>query len=193
MVLTGFVGPGYSPEIFLEIPDYHVPHLGTLIKKLWMRIRGFVLEAIPLVLLGILFINILYLTGVIDVISEISTPLVVNLMGLPKEAVSSLIIGFLRKDVAVGMLEPLDLSIKQLIIACTVLAIYFPCIATFAVLIRELGGKDDALRQPDYDFLRDPGRWNYESFATGLPSVMHEGGEFCSELNQMEFSALTTQ
>jgi ferrous iron transport protein B len=62
-------------------------------------------------------------------------------MGLPKEAVSSLIIGFLRKDVAVGMLEPLGLSIKQLIIACTVLAIYFPCIATFAVLVRELGIK----------------------------------------------------
>jgi ferrous iron transport protein B len=133
--------PGYSPEIFLEIPAYHVPHLGTLVKKLWMRIRGFLLEAIPLVFLGILFINILYLTGVADLIAGISTPLVVNLMGLPKEAVSSLIIGFLRKDVAVGMLQPLDLSIKQLIIACAVLAIYFPCIATFAVLIRELGVK----------------------------------------------------
>jgi len=133
--------PGYSPEIFLEIPSYHLPHLGTLMKKLWMRIRGFLAEAIPLVLIGVLLVNILFLTGIIDMFARLSAPVVVKVMGLPKEAVSSLIIGFLRKDVAVGMLEPLNLTIKQLIIACTVLSIYFPCIATFAVLIRELGIK----------------------------------------------------
>ncbi|PJA62360.1 MAG: ferrous iron transporter B, partial [bacterium (Candidatus Ratteibacteria) CG_4_9_14_3_um_filter_41_21] len=55
---------------------------------------------------------------------------------------SALIVGFLRKDVAVGMLGPLNLTTKQLIIGSTVLAIYFPCIATFIVLIRELGIKD---------------------------------------------------
>ncbi len=30
----------------------------------------------------------------------------------------------------------------QLTIAATILAIYFPCVATFAVLIKELGIKD---------------------------------------------------
>ena len=133
--------PGYSPEIFLEIPSYHLPHFGTLMKKLWMRIRGFLAEAIPLVLVGVLLVNILFLFGIIDLFSNFSAPVIVKIMGLPKEAVSSLIIGFLRKDVAVGMLEPLHMNIKQLIIACTVLSIYFPCIATFAVLIKELGVK----------------------------------------------------
>jgi len=133
--------PGYSPEIFLEIPSYHLPHFGTLMKKLWMRIRGFLAEAIPLVLVGVLLVNILFLYGIIDLFSNFSAPVIVKIMGLPKEAVSSLIIGFLRKDVAVGMLEPLNMTIKQLIIACTVLSIYFPCIATFAVLIKELGVK----------------------------------------------------
>jgi len=134
--------PGYSPEIFLEIPSYHLPHFGTLMKKLWMRIRGFLAEAIPLVLVGVLLVNILFLSGIIDLFSNFSAPVIVKIMGLPKEAVSSLIIGFLRKDVAVGMLEPLHMTIKQLIIACTVLSIYFPCIATFAVLVKELGIKD---------------------------------------------------
>lgn len=133
--------PGYSPEMYLEIPSYHLPHFGTLMKKLWMRIRGFLAEAIPLVLIGVLLVNILFLTGILDLFSNLSAPVVVKIMGLPKEAVSSLIIGFLRKDVAVGMLEPLHMTIKQLIIACTVLSIYFPCIATFAVLIKELGIK----------------------------------------------------
>ena len=50
--------------------------------------------------------------------------------------------GFLRKDVAVGMLAPLDLSLRQLIVASVVLTAYFPCAATFVVLFRELGLKD---------------------------------------------------
>ena len=65
-----------------------------------------------------------------------------GLWGLPKEAISALVVGFLRKDVAVGMLGPLNLTTKQLVIGSTILAVYFPCIATFVVLIRELGLKD---------------------------------------------------
>jgi ferrous iron transport protein B len=40
------------------------------------------------------------------------------------------------------MLEPLHLSVKQLVTASTVLAVYFPCVATFFVLLKELGLKD---------------------------------------------------
>ena len=78
----------------------------------------------------------------IDFISQAFSPVLTGLWGLPKESISALIIGFLRKDVAVGMLGPLNLTTKQLVIGSTVLAIYFPCIATFAVLVRELGIKD---------------------------------------------------
>jgi len=42
------------------------------------------------------------------------------------------------KDVAVGMLIPLGLTVKQLIIASVVLATYFPCVATFTTLVKEL-------------------------------------------------------
>jgi len=64
---------------------------------------------------------------------------VTGLLGLPKEAVVALVIGFLRKDVAVGMLAPLALTSEQLVIGCVVLAMFFPCMATFVVLLRELG------------------------------------------------------
>ena len=62
-----------------------------------------------------------------------------GLLGLPKEAVTALLIGFLRKDVAVGMLAPLGLTAEQLVVGTVVLAMFFPCIATFAVLLKELG------------------------------------------------------
>ena len=133
---------GETPETFMEIPPYRVPYARSLAKKLWMRLRRFLGEAIPFVLLGVLFINILYVFGIIEWISEAASPLVVGLLGLPKEAVASLIVGFLRKDVAVGMLLPLGLDMGQLIVASVVLTMYFPCVATFVVLFKELGAKD---------------------------------------------------
>ena len=40
------------------------------------------------------------------------------------------------------MLAPLDLTAKQLVISSTVLAMFFPCVATFVILARELGARD---------------------------------------------------
>lgn len=138
-VLMNLIIKGESPEIFTEIPPYRLPHFGTLFKKLWMRIHWFLKEAIPFVLLGVLTVNLLYSLGIIEFLGRIAAPIITKLMGLPFEAVGALIIGFLRKDLAVGMLAPLGLSLKQLIIASVVLTMYFPCVATFAILLKELG------------------------------------------------------
>jgi ferrous iron transport protein B len=133
---------GSSPEILVEIPPYRIPQIQAVIKKLWMRLSGFLREALPLVLLGVFFVNILYTLKIIDFFAYLFTPVLTGLWGLPKEAISALVVGFLRKDVAVGMLGPLNLTTKQLVVGSTILAVYFPCIATYIVLIRELGIKD---------------------------------------------------
>lgn len=133
---------GYSPEFLLEIPSYRFPPLLMLGKKLFFRVKGFLIEAVPVVLIGVLFINILLYFKLFDIITNIFAPLIKGVFGLPKEAIVALVIGFLRKDVAVGLLMPLSLSAKQLFIAATLLAISFPCVATFIVLWKELGLKD---------------------------------------------------
>ncbi len=130
---------GFSPEFVLEIPPYRIPPASILFKKLYFRIKGFIFEAVPVVLLGVLVINILLYFDILNLITGFFAPLVTGLFGLPKEAVISLAIGFLRKDVAVGMLLPLGLNAKQLFIAATLLAVSFPCVATFVVIWKELG------------------------------------------------------
>jgi len=130
---------GFSPELLIEIPPYRIPPWKIVVQKMWMRIYGFLAEAIPIILGAIVIINMLYFFGVFDIISDITAPVVSGLLGLPKEAITSLVIGFLRKDVALGMLAPLSLTAKQLVVASVVLAMFFPCIATFVVLLRELG------------------------------------------------------
>jgi len=141
-VLLNRLSKGESPEIFVEIPPYRLPYVGALLKKLWMRTRWFLREAIPYVLFGVFIINVLYSLGIIQFIGRLSAPVITGILGLPQDAVGALIIGFLRKDVAVGMLLPLGLNLSQLVVASVVLTMYFPCVATFAVLIKELGTKD---------------------------------------------------
>ena len=88
--------------------------------------------------LGVLLVNLLYRFGIIQFVGKITAPVVTHVLGLPQEAVGALIVGFLRKDVAVGMLIPLGLTAKQLIIASFVLAMYFPCVATVVAFCNHL-------------------------------------------------------
>jgi len=141
-IIMNKVMKGKSPEILVEIPPYRVPGARAVFKKLSMRVFSFLKEAMPYVLLGVLAVNILYSLGVISAFARVFAPILQGVWGLPKEAIGALLVGFLRKDVAIGMLGPLGLTTKQLVIGSTVLAIYFPCIATFTVLVRELGIKD---------------------------------------------------
>jgi ferrous iron transport protein B len=133
---------GFTPELLIEIPPYRVPPWRIFIQKLWMRIYGFLVEAVPIMLGAIVVINVLYFLHVFDTVADLTAPVVSGLLGLPKQAVTSLVIGFLRKDVALGMLAPLALTTPQLVVASVVLAMFFPCIATFVVLVKELGVKD---------------------------------------------------
>ena len=143
-ILNRFV-QGESPEIFLEIPSYRVPHLKTTMKKTWMRIKWFIKDAVPWMFFGVFLINILHTIGVIEYIAQLFNPLMSGLFGLPGETSIILISGFLRKDLAVGTLLSFPggtFSPFQLVIIATMLTMFFPCIATFVVMMKELGIRD---------------------------------------------------
>ncbi|HII07915.1 MAG TPA: ferrous iron transporter B [Methanotrichaceae archaeon] len=142
-ILSRIIG-GESPEIFLEIPPYRLPDGEALFKKTYLRSKYFLKEAVPYVLLGVFLMNILFMTGVVDIVGSLTQPVVTGLFGLPKEAAATMIVGFLRKDVAVGMLAPLEMTAGQLVVASVVLAMYFPCVATFVVFMKELGLRNTA-------------------------------------------------
>jgi ferrous iron transport protein B len=133
---------GFNPELLVEIPPYRLPPWRAVGEKLWLRVSGFVREALPIVLGAVVVVNILYTFGVFDAIADVAAPILTGLWGLPKESVVAILVGFLRKDVAMGMLASLDLTPKQLVISSTVLAMFFPCVATFVILARELGVRD---------------------------------------------------
>jgi ferrous iron transport protein B len=133
---------GFNPELLIEIPPYRLPPWRIIGQKLWLRVSGFIKEALPIILGTVLVVNILYTLGVFNALGNILAPVLTGLWGLPKDTVAALLVGFLRKDAAMGMLGTLALTAKQLVISSTVLAMFFPCVATFVMLARELGARD---------------------------------------------------
>jgi len=133
---------GFTPELLIEIPSYRQPSWNAVLKKLWTRVFGFLKEAVPIILGAVMVVNILYFFGILTALIDWTSPVITGLLGLPKEAVIALVIGFFRKDVALGMLASMALSAKQTVIGSVVLAMFFPCIATFVVLFKELGVPD---------------------------------------------------
>lgn len=131
----------YRPELLIEIPPYRIPSLKALFTKLLMRVGEFLKEALWLVMLAILFVDIFYYAGIFDYIADVTAPLVTAVWGMPKESIIPLLIGILRKDAAVGVFSSLNLNLKQLVTGIVILAMFFPCVASFSVLIKELGIK----------------------------------------------------
>jgi ferrous iron transport protein B len=129
--------PGRSPEILLDVPPYQRPMARNVGRKLWMRTRSFFVVALPFVMLGVAFVNILYLAGVIDWLANALEPLLTRWFGVPKETVEPLIVAFLRKDLAVAQLSDIEMTTYQLITSVVLVSLYFPCVATFAMMMRE--------------------------------------------------------
>jgi ferrous iron transport protein B len=133
---------GFLPALLIEVPPYRPPYMKTLLAKFRMRTLGFLREALPVVIVGVGAVNLLYSLGLLQGLARVTSPVITRLLGLPEEAVLAIVVGFLRKDIGVGMLAPLNMNIKQLVIGSSTLAMFFPCIATFVVLFKELGALD---------------------------------------------------
>ena len=132
---------GFSPELLIEIPPYRLPSLRGVTTKLWLRVWSFLKEALPIIMGAIFIVSILYSLGIFDAIANFTAPLVSGIFGLPKEAVVAIIVGFMRKDIAIGMLAPLGLSAGQLVVGTVVLSMFFPCVAALVIFAKELGLK----------------------------------------------------
>ena len=134
--------PGNTPEMFMEIPSWSIPQWRPLGRKIWLRLKEYLWDALPLILVGVLFVDLMQFSGLTDWFAKIFRYPVEYLLHLPAETTPLLLLGFLRKDVPIALLEPFNLPPEQLVVACVFMSMYLPCIATFIVMLRENGLKD---------------------------------------------------
>ncbi len=132
---------GDCPELFVEIPPYQWPRLGMLTHKTWLRVRGFLCEAVPLIAAGVALVGACDALGLLRAVSEACGPAMVRLFGLPAEIAPLMVLGFLRKDVSIALLATFHLGAGQAVVASVFLTLYLPCFASLSVLVREAGLK----------------------------------------------------
>lgn len=149
------VMPGESTGLVMEMFPFRAPALSTMLKKTWYRFKDFVFVATPLVLGGSLALGALYESGYLWKLSAPLSPVVEGWLGLPAVAGLTLIFAVLRKELALQLLVTLAIvkygreasnllkfmNGDQLFVYALVNTIYIPCVATIAVLGRELGWK----------------------------------------------------
>ncbi len=147
------VMPGSSTGLVMEMFPFRAPLISNILKKTWHRFKDFVFVAFPIVLVGSLVLGALYETGYLWKLAAPLSPVVEGWLGLPAVAGLTLIFAVLRKELALQLLVTLAvvmygggasnlllfMSPAQLFVYALVNTIYIPCVATIAVLGRELG------------------------------------------------------
>lgn len=136
--------PSVTPGLILEIPSYKVPSLRVIGAKMWMRIRGFLRYAMPILVLGSVVLSLLEHFDISRYLNALVLPITWSL-GLPLAVGVPLIFGIFRKELslvmlisALGTLELATvLSSGQMFVFALFTLFYIPCIATIAVLHRE--------------------------------------------------------
>jgi len=144
--------PDPSPGLILEIPSYKVPSARVVAAKVWLRLREFLGVALPILVLGSVVLAVLEALGVTGVLNIGLVP-VTWALGLPAAVGVTLIFGIFRKELALVMLfqalgttdVPAVLTAGQMMTFALFVTFYVPCIATLAVLKRELGWKETGL------------------------------------------------
>lgn len=147
LVLVGYLAakvlPGESSDFILELPPLRIPKISNIVVKTVARIEWYLKEAVPLFVLGTLFLFILHRTGGLALLEKVSTPLIVQWLGLPAKATEAFIIGFLRRDYGAaglfmlardGLLDP-----RQVLVSLVTITLFIPCIAQFFMMIKERG------------------------------------------------------
>jgi ferrous iron transport protein B len=139
--------PEATPGMILEIPSYKVPGFRAVVKKVWFRLREFVVIAWPLLIVGSLVLSLLDYLGLSGAVNRLLSPFTSGLMGLPKEVGITLIFGILRKELTVIMLvQALGTSdfssvmtSAQMFVFTVFTLFYVPCLATLGMLRSVIG------------------------------------------------------
>lgn len=146
-IITIFL-PEDSPGLILEMPVYRWPTVKTITAKAWFRIREFIFEAWPILIIGSVVLAIMNYFSVTRYLDALLQPF--NwLLGLPREVGTPLIFGIFRKELSLIMLAQAFgttnyaaiMTPQQMVVFTVFVVFYVPCLATIISIRNELGAK----------------------------------------------------
>ena len=150
--LLARVWPEISAGMILEVPRYQWPAFSMLARKVWLRLREFVVLSWPLLIAGSLVLG-LGSHWNLDRYANVALSPLTLVLGLPVVLGTTLVFGVLRKELALIMLAQAlgttsvatVLSATQIVVFTIFITFYIPCLATLVALVKEIGKKMTAL------------------------------------------------
>ncbi|WP_427340345.1 nucleoside recognition domain-containing protein [Caloranaerobacter sp. DY30410] len=146
--LTSKIMPGEGPSFYMEVPPLRLPKLTNILIKTYTRMQWYFIEIVPLFIFASVLIWFGNITGLFDVLINMLKP-AVNMIGLPDDVAKVFLFGFFRRDYGAAGLYDLQqagiLSPRQLVVAAATLTLFVPCVAQFAMMIKERGTKTAVL------------------------------------------------
>ena len=139
--------PGRRIPLVTEMPPMRLPVAANVLKKTAGRLRWYLVEVIPLFLIGTLIMFTLDRLGALPWIIERGEPLVTGWLGLPKEASAAFVMGFLRRDFGATGLFAMGhlLTPVQTVVGMVTITLFVPCIASVMMIVKEQGVRTAAL------------------------------------------------
>ncbi|MBI4757338.1 MAG: ferrous iron transport protein B [Betaproteobacteria bacterium] len=145
LLLTGWLAGrlirGRRIPLVTELPPMRLPVFGNVLKKTAGRLKWYLVEVIPLFLIGTFLMFILDRVGALPWLIRAGEPLVSGWLGLPPEASAAFVMGFLRRDFGATGLFAIgaQLSPLQAVVGMTTLTLFVPCIASVMMIVKEQG------------------------------------------------------
>lgn len=137
-------------DFILELPPIRFPNIKNLLTKTYYRLKWFLMEALPLFIIGALLMFLMDTFYVLDLIKEVLSPLIVSFLDLPIETVDAFLLCLARHEAGAVILMDLvktqKLDYIQAIVG--ILVCFVPCFANIMAMIKELGGKRTLLIVP---------------------------------------------
>ena len=139
--------PESGPGQVQEIPPYALPRWRALLVNTWARTSDILTIVTPLLVGGSVVLALLGHIGADEVINTAFTPITVWWLGLPVLLGVPILFGILRKELSLLMvyqaLGTFDIGAHldwvQIMTFLIFLTFYFPCVSTFAVMLKTLG------------------------------------------------------
>ena len=132
-------------DFILEIPPFQLPNIKNLLFKTYYRLKWFLVEAVPLFILGALVLFIMDKLLILKAIEIALSPIIVSFLGLPIKCVGAFLLCIARHEagavilmslVKTGQLDYVQACVSVIIVTC-----FVPCVANIMAMIKELGSK----------------------------------------------------
>ncbi len=133
------VMPGKSTDLLIDLPPLRLPRPKNVLVKTYHKTVMFLREVILYFVAGALLLSVLQITGALQGLQILLTPLTVGWLGLPAAASNAFVMGFVRRDFGATGLYDLGLNGTQILVALVTITLFVPCIASVLIIMKERG------------------------------------------------------